>query len=297
MKDVAVGIDLGCTNIKGVLIDHDGTILAESKAETREQDDQHWKRMVAEMFGELSSKAPRSITKVGLSAPGLADPDNTSISFMPGRLPGLEEFNWSAWLGHRVWVLNDAHAAMMAESSFGSAKGLRHAIILTLGTGVGGGILIDGQLYQGVGQMAGHFGHTTVDAETHTRDVTGMPGSIETAIGNTTLSERSHGLYNSTEDLVRDYNRGEPFASLVWLSSVRKLAATIASAVNVISPEAVILSGGIIQAGDSLMKPLLRFLELYEWRAGGKQTPIRFAKFSDAAGAVGAAGFAFSKMK
>ena len=71
----------------------------------------------------------------------------------------------------------------------------------------------------------------------------------------------------------------------------------IASIINILSPEAIILSGGIIQANDALLNPLTPFLERYEWRPGGKQTPVKFALFSDRAGAIGAAGFALSKMK
>lgn len=297
MQPVAIGIDLGGTNIKGVLIDRQGNTLAESKMETVEHDERRWKNSVAIMINDFKKKNGGAVDTIGLSAPGLADADNKCISFMPGRMLGLENFNWSDWIGERVWVLNDAHAAMMAEAGFGSAKGARHAVLLTLGTGVGGGILIDGSLYQGIAQMAGHFGHASVNAETYNVDITNMPGSIEEAIGNVTLPQRSLGRYHSTAELVADYNKGEPFASWLWLSSVRKLAICIASAINIVSPEVVVLSGGIIAAGDSLMKPLLRFLELHEWRPGGKQTPIRFAQFSDAAGAVGAASFAFSKLK
>jgi len=292
-----IGIDLGCTNIKGVLLDEAGNTLDEAKKETNEQDDKHWKQTVSEMIHDFSKKSGKKADAVGLSAPGLADSENKCIGFMPGRMPGLENFIWSDWVGQKVWVLNDGHAAMMAEASFGAAKGMQHAILLTLGTGVGGSILINGQLYQGISQMAGHFGHTTVNAEAYMADVTNMPGSIEVAIGNITLSERSRGKYHSTEDLVRDYIKGEPFAAWVWLSSVRKLAICIASAINVLSPNAVILSGGMVQAKDALIKPLKTFLELYEWRPGGKQTPIQIAHFADTAGAVGAAAFALSKLK
>jgi glucokinase len=291
----AIGIDLGCTNIKGVLLDHHGKIIAEAKSETNETNEKFWKGAVAQMIKDLSGKASGPVENIGLSAPGLADENNTCICFMPGRLPGLENFVWSDWVKQRVWVLNDAHAALMAEAGFGAAKGLRHAVLLTLGTGVGGGILIDGKLYQGVGQMAGHFGHSSVNAETYNRDVTGMPGSIEEAIGNVTLFERSLGKFSSTEELVKAHLKGDPFATTVWLTSVRKLAVGIASAINVISPEVVVLSGGIVQAKEALLKPLEEFLSLYEWRPGGKKTPIKLSQFTDAAGAIGAASFAFSK--
>ena len=290
----AIGIDLGCTNIKAVVVDISGNILEQSRQETHERDDSRWKGAVATMIRDFKKKFP-AVDSIGLCAPGLADADNTCIACMPGRLPGLENFNWSEHAGERVFVLNDAHAALSAEAAFGAGKGMKHILMITLGSGVGGGILIDGNLYQGMGQMAGHFGHMSVDANTHSRDVTNMPGSIEDAIGNITISQRSYGQYATTFQLIEAYRRGDTFATWLWLDSVRKLSISIASAVNLISPEVVIIGGGIIQAGDSLTDPLAAFLELYEWKPGGKQTLVKTAQFSDMAGALGAAGFALSK--
>jgi glucokinase len=297
MQPLAIGIDLGCTHIKGVLLDGSGKILDEIKADTHEQDDTQWKNSIANIVRDFKKNAPYPVKAIGLSAPGLANTGNTCISFMPSRLPGLENFVWSDWIGDNVFVINDAHAALMAEAKFGSGRGLQHVLLVTLGTGVGGGLLINGQLYQGMFQMAGHIGHTTVDGESTLRDITNMPGSIEDAIGNNTLPERSHGRYTSTEALIADFRNGDHFAAWVWLTSVRKLAVCIASATNLLSPEAVILSGGIVQAGVSLIEPLQEFLSFYEWRPGGKQTLIKIAEFTDRAGAIGAAGFAISKMK
>lgn len=297
MKRTAIGIDLGCTNIKGVLLDEDGRVLLERREETREQDDRHWKAAVSDMIIALRGKGDSSFTAVGLCAPGLANAANTCIECMPGRLPGLENFHWSAHTGTQVFVLNDAHAALTAEAAFGAGKGHRHVLMLTLGSGVGGGILVDGELYQGMGQMAGHFGHTTVDAGTHLRDVTNMPGSIEDAIGNITVQQRSYGKYETTLALIEAYRRGETFATWLWLDAVRKLAISVASSINLISPEVVIIGGGISQAADALMEPLKEFLALYEWRPGGKKTTLTAATFSDMAGAIGAAAFAFSKTK
>ena len=295
MKRIAIGIDLGCTNIKAVLIDEEGNILHQDRRETREQDDRHWKDSVDNLIKDFKKRAVGQISSIGLCAPGLANTDNTCIACMPGRLPGLENFIWSHFTKENIFVLNDAHAALTAEASFGAAKGMQHAVLLTLGSGVGGGILINGQLYQGLFQMAGHLGHTTVDASAYALDVTNMPGSIEDAIGNITIGPRSHGKFKTTFELIEAHKRGEPFATWVWLSSVRKLSISIASAINMISPEVVIIGGGIAQAGEMLMKPLYAFLDLYEWRPGGKQTPVKLAHFSDMAGAIGAAGFALSK--
>jgi glucokinase len=214
---------------------------------------------------------------------------------MPGRLPGLENFSWSDFSDERIYVLNDAHAALMAEASYGAAKGMKHVVLFTLGTGVGGGILINGQLYQGISQMAGHLGHATVDAESAGVDNINMPGSLEEAIGNLSISQRSMGKFKTTFELVEAFQRGEYYATWLWLSSVRKLAISIASAINILSPEVVIIGGGISLAGDDLIRPLQEFLDLHEWRPGGKKTPVKLAQFSDLAGAIGAAGFARSK--
>lgn len=295
MQQLAIGIDLGCTNIKGVLVDGDGNILAQRREETNEQDDQHWKKAVASMIKNLQAQSPDPVATIGLSAPGLANENNTCISVMPGRLPGLENFNWSDFSGERIYVLNDAHAALMAEASYGAAKGRKHVVLFTLGTGVGGGILINGQLYQGISQMAGHLGHATVNADSSGVDNINMPGSLEDAIGNLTVSQRSMGKFKTTFELVEAFQRGESFATWLWLSSVRKLAISIASAINILSPEIVIIGGGISLAGDDLIKPLQDFLDLHEWRPGGKKTPVKLAQFSDLAGAIGAAGFARSK--
>jgi glucokinase len=308
MKRTAIGIDLGCTNIKAVLLNESGNIIHQSREETQEQDDMHWKQAIKDIINHLETQAclpglgsrsgrqaRQPVDAIGLCAPGLSNAANTCIEFMPGRLPGLENFNWSDFTQKKVFVLNDAHAALTAEASFGAGKGMRHILLLTLGSGVGGGVLINGQLYQGLSQMAGHFGHTTVDAGTHGRDVTNMPGSIEDAFGNITIVQRSYGRYQTTFELIEAYRRGDTFATWLWLDSLRKLAISIASSINLISPEAVIIGGGISQAGDALMKPLEHFLELYEWRPGGKHTPLKPAQFSDMAGAIGAGAFALSK--
>ncbi|MGC3947319.1 MAG: ROK family protein [Chryseolinea sp.] len=296
MKEkLAIGIDLGCTNIKGVLVNESGSLLHELKVHTNEHDSSHWKREVTEMISSLESIGGVPISNVGLAAPGLANENNSCISFMPGRLPGLENLDWSKVASRNIHVLNDGHAALMAEAAFGAAKGVKHAVLFSLGTGVGGAVLINGKLYQGALQMAGHLGHITVDANAVTRDVTNMVGSIEDAIGNVSLHTRTYGRYETTDDLVNDYLGGNVLATWWWLSSVQKLSAAIASTINALSPEVVILSGGVTQARDALLKPLQSFLDLYEWRPTSRHAEIRLAHFSDLAGAIGAAGFALSK--
>jgi glucokinase len=193
-------------------------------------------------------------------------------------------------------VLNDAQAALMAEVKFGVGRGIKNIVMLTLGTGVGGGILINGELYQGNYQKAGHLGHMTLDVDKEDPGITGMPGTLENAIGDATVSIRSFGRFTSTKTLVQAHLQGDDFATYVWLNSVRKLALGLCSLCNLLSPDLIILGGGITKAGEALYKPLESFIEVYEWKNSGKKTPIQQAFYSNTAGAVGAAGFAMKRV-
>ncbi len=187
--------------------------------------------------------------------------------------------------------MNDAVSAMMAEVRFGAAKNNKNVVMLTLGTGVGGAILINGQPYQGAFNKAGHIGHMVIN-DCGDADVCGMPGSLEDAIGNVTIMKRSGGKFISTQQLLEAYKNDDAFAKEVWLTSVKKLAIGLASIVNILSPETIVLGGGIAEAGNALFKPLEQYMNQYEWRAGGNKVQIVKATFGDMAGAIGAACFA-----
>jgi len=238
----------------------------------------------------------KPIDLIGLSAPGLANADNKCIAHLPNRLFGLENFIWEEYFGTKTLVLNDAHAALMAEAKFGIMQGYKYAVLLTLGTGVGGGIMINGQLYQGLSQMAGHLGHISLNANDDELSILGMAGSLEYAIGNCSIERRSMGRFQSTHELVKAYLNNDSFATWLWLDSVRKLAIAIASLINALSPEIIVLAGGITTAGDALFKPLVEFIGLFEFRPKGKTTLIKQAKFADLSGAIGAAAFVFDKV-
>jgi glucokinase len=293
----AIGIDLGGTNIKGIIVNDKGEILKQHYVATHDDSEGKWRENVLEMVTYLRNYWQTPIDTIGMSSPGLPDAENTCISFLPNRLNGLENFDWSSYFGQRTYLLNDAHSALMAEASFGVAKGFKNVVLLTLGTGVGGGLLINGQLYQGLSQMAGHLGHLSLNATDDEVSIVGTPGSLEYAIGNYSVHKRSKGKFESTWELVEAYRKGDAWATLVWLTSVQKLAVALSSVVNIFSPELIVLAGGITLADDALFEPLKQFMQLYEWRPGGKQTPIVQAHFGDMAGAIGAAGFALSRVQ
>ena len=180
---------------------------------------------------------------------------------------------------------------MMAEARYGVAAGKKNVVMITLGTGVGGAILIEGKPYQGAFGKAGHIGHMGIDSDGEP-DIIGMPGSLEDALGNCSIENRTGGKYSSTLELIKDYRKGDNFAKEIWLTSVNKLAIALASITNILSPEMIILGGGITSAGNDLFEPLEEYLRKYEWRTGGNKAEIVISEYGDLSGAVGAACFA-----
>ncbi len=293
---VTIGIDLGGTRIKGVAIDEAGNLLEQLYTATNDGDGEIWKDAIAKTVNALKEKVNAKRPLVGISAPGIPNDDNTAIACMPGRLQGLEHFVWQDYLQTTTYVLNDAIAAMMAEAKLGAARNCLNVVMLTLGTGVGGALLIHGKPYQGAFNKAGHMGHSVVDCDGDI-DVTGMPGSLEECIGNCTIEKRSKGKFSSTHDLLDAYHNGDDDAKKIWMKSIKQLAIGLASICNIVSPDTIIIGGGIAEANEDLFKPLSEMMDIYEWRPRGTKAKIVKAAQGDLAGAIGAACFALQKQQ
>jgi glucokinase len=292
----AIGIDLGGSSVKAVAITTSGEILQRVNREFDAEQELHFAETIKEVFDSLQKEQGGEAACFGVAAPGLASRDHLSIAVMPGRLEGLEGLNWTQFLGAKktVPVLNDAHAALLGEAWLGAAKGMTDAIMLTLGTGVGGAAIVDGHLLQGHIGRAGHLGHNCLNMDAP-KDVTGIPGSIEYFIGNWNILERTHGRFPSTHALVDAFARGDPFAAPIWMNSIRALAATIATYVNVFDPEAVIIGGGVARSGKALFEPLEQALRPIEWQPAGHQVKLIPAQLGEFAGAIGSARNALNK--
>jgi len=120
-------------------------------------------------------------------------------------------------------------------------------------------------------------------------DITRMPGSLEMAIGNCSIGERSSGRFQTTHDLVKAHLAGDAGATGIWLKSVHRLACAIGSFINILDPEAVIIGGGIARSGKALFDPLERLVDEIEWQPGGHRARILPAQLGEMAGAFGAA--------
>lgn len=284
-----LGIDLGGSSVKLVGVTADGTLIDSWHAEFR-----------AEVLGDFKVAILRQVAacrarlgephRIGASAPGLAARDRRSIAVMPGRLAGLEGLNWSEFLGRSdlVPVLNDGHAALLGETWTGAARGCRDAILLTLGTGVGGAALIDGQLLRGFTGKGGHFGHLSLNPA-GSPDICGTPGSLEDAIGNHNILERSQGRFETTWQLIDAVRGGDAGAAAIWNRSLLSLAAAIASLTNALDPEVVLIGGGIAAADELLFPPIRALLDRFEWRPTGHAVRVIPAALGGLAGAWGAA--------
>lgn len=298
MERYYLGIDIGGTKIKMVILDNGGTILEKDEILTEDSplNKEVWKEKIISIIHGKSKKYCKSDSndlKCGISAPGLVDIENKMTLYMPERLAGIENFDWSAVLHRDIVVINDGHSACLAEyESFYRADGIQNMLMLTLGTGVGGGIIIEGKLYQGHLQRAGHVGHMTLQYD-GVPTMTNMPGSLEHAVGNFSVAERTHGTYKSVRELVNAHQKGDAMATLWWLESVEKLAIALASLSNILAPQLIVLGGGIVAgAKESLMGPLQDFMKLYEWRPGKNMVKLTTAKHGGYAGAIGAAFYA-----
>jgi predicted NBD/HSP70 family sugar kinase/uncharacterized phosphosugar-binding protein len=286
----AIGIDLGGTNVKLASVSEGGEVLEARSFETRDEDGR-WAESIREAVRALESARGLRASAIGLATPGLPTPDLTKVGALQGRLRGLVGLDWSERLQTKatIRVLNDAQAALVGEAWKGAAVGCANAVLLTLGTGVGGAVLIDGRLLRGHIGRAGHFGHLCLDPDGPPPATTPVPGALENFIGNAFIGRRTGGRFQSTQELVAAYEAGHPQAAELWLRSVHRLACGLSSIANAVDPEVIILGGGIARAGAALFEPLAKFMDAVEWRPFG--TPVRIvpAALGEGAGALGAA--------
>jgi len=284
-----IGIDVGGSSVKAVVVSRAGERIADENRSFDPEVKMQFADTIAVVVSELEL-AHGNAESIGLSAPGLAARDEMSIAYLPNRLDGMEGLEWRSFLKRSfpVPVLNDAHAALMGEVWLGAAKGLANVIMLTLGTGVGGAAMVDGNLLRGHTGKAGHLGHVSLDV-CGDPDICNTPGGLEVMIGNCTIAERSGDRFATTHELIAAVEAGNSHAERVWLTSVRALACAIGSFTNVLDPEVAVIGGGIARAGELLFEPLRKEVDSVEWKVCGHDLRIVPAELGEFAGAYGAA--------
>jgi len=317
-----IGVDLGGTNIVSLLMSQDGKILARDTRRSlgKEGKERTISQMVASVReilreGERLKVFSKSILGVGIGSPGPLNTKEGVIHFAPN-LPGWIEVPLIQILRDElnlpIFLENDANAAALGEWWLGAGKNVDNLVLLTLGTGIGGGIIIEGEVLHGAWDTAAEIGHMIIH-EGGLICGCGKQGCLEayasaTGVVKRTLAAIEEGektlLINLVENRLEDITcelifktaeKGDSLAKWIVEETARYLGIGIASIVNIINPEMVIFSGGMTAAGDLLFKPVRKYAQENALAAAIKEVKIVPAALGGNAGAIGAAATVLKK--
>lgn len=313
-----IGIDLGGMSAKAGLLNQEGALLHIDRCETEAKDSpEKTAENLANLVEKIIKDAGASkgdVIAIGIGSPGIIDSQN-------GTVVRWSNFGWEnvplaeliqTHTGLPVYITNDANAAALGEAQFGSGKNYRNSVMLTLGTGVGGGIIIDGKLEEGFCSAGGELGHMTI----HKRGIRctcGRKGCFECYASATALKrETRKAMKRNPESLMWETSgtldkvsgrtaflaaeKGDEAAKIVVKQYIEDLGAGIVNIVNMLRPQVIILGGGVSNEGDNLIVPLKDYVyqNIY---APVDYVPLEIVRASlgNDAGIYGAAAYAQSR--
>lgn len=305
-----IGIDLGGTFIKGGIVDETGTILLQDIMPTESEKGANGVAQnmanLCESLLKAANLSKDDVVGIGVGVPGMIDSKRGEVVYSNNL--GWERFCISETLekqtGLSVKIANDANVAVLGETKFGCGKVYHSTVMFTLGTGVGGGIVIDDKLFEGNGSVGAELGHSVIVAGGE-RCTCGRKGCLEAYASATALIRDTKramqadknskmwkigGLENVTGKTAFDYKDVDESAKRVVDGYIEMLGVGITNAANVFRPEAVILGGGVCAQGDTLVRPLQAYLDR-EIFAGDKGPSVKIltATLGNSAGILGAA--------
>lgn len=311
----SLGIDLGGTNIKGAVCDRGHNIVCQQSIPTEaERGCDHVIARMIELVGELraAAKLPDdALLGVGVGCPGPLSHSEGLIYHSPN-LPGWENVRlrdrMTAALELPVNVENDANAAAFGEFTAGSGSDADSLIMLTLGTGIGGGVVLDRKLWRGAYDNAGELGHMIVVPGGRPCPC-GQVGCLEryssaNAVGQrlveaveageaSTLADAARaGQTVTSEDVLEAADAGDALAQRIWDETCYYLALACVNIQHAFNPQVVVLAGGLINAGDALLEPTRRHFDKLAWQIAQDHPKIVFASLGANAGVIGAAALA-----
>ncbi len=312
-KKYYVGIDLGGTFIKGGIVDETGKILLVDKTPTEKEKGKDGADGVAENIAALvQSLMARQglkntdVVGIGMGAPGMIDSQTGVVIYWNNM--GWKDFalgeKLQALTGLPVKIANDANVAAIGEVKFGAARKFKSAVMITLGTGVGGGIVVDGKLVEGNKGAGAELGHSVIVFGGE-KCTCGREGCLEAYASATALIRDTKRAMQAHKDskmweigaienvdgkTAFDYREKDAYAKEVVDSYIAHLACGLVNFANIFRPEAIILGGGVCAEGENLVKPLQAIMDR-EIFAGkmGPQVPIVTAELGNSAGLLGAA--------
>ncbi len=310
-----IGVDLGGTNIAIGIVDENYKIVLKDKVPTRTERDTS--EIIDDMANLCKSLVERlgitfdDIGYAGIAAPGSIDPVNGVVRYSNNinmaDYPIADELKKRIPL-KKVYVENDANAAALAEAKAGAGKGLNDVIMITLGTGVGGGIVIGGKLYSGFNYAGAELGHTVIEANGRACTC-GRKGCFEAYSSATGLINMTKEKLQETKDTIMwemvggdiantsgrtafDASRkGDKAGQEVVDMYIGYLACGLANMINIFQPEVLCIGGGVCGEGDYLLNPLKELIKAntYGYERQERNTELKIAELGNDAGIIGAA--------
>jgi len=318
-ESVFIGIDLGGTTLKAALVGPTGEIIHEKRIDTELRNPEALFKQVIETALSLrdNKSAGGRAAGIGIGIPGLVNRKTNRIEIMPN-LPALSEIDITSELssqtGLPVILDNDANSAAYGELQVGAARGQKEVFFITLGTGIGAGLIINGHIYRGAAGFAGEFGHMTIDPE-GIECACGNIGCLETIASGPNIVRRTRErLYRdrtsslsrlaiprdrefTAEDIARAAREGDEMAQLMLERTGMFLGIALAAVINLLNVEMVVMGGGVMDAGDLILKPTIKETRRRAFPPSFNSCEIVIAKLGATAGMIGAALMARDQMK
>ena len=304
-------VDLGGTHLRIGLVDDAGKIHKQRKLHTPKDDSPD--AIVSALAGIADEwrDGDGPIVAASVMVPGAVNAEQSVVLQAPN-LPSLLNFQFRDVLQERLgWPVvleNDANAAAIGEMWLGAARGCTDVVSVTLGTGVGGGVVLDGKLWRGAHGSAGEIGHTTVDPFGGLKCKCGNTGCLELFASATAIARMAHeGLSRFPDSALRDGEitaekvyaagrAGDELALAVFQKAGRYLGVGLANLMSLIDPEMIVISGGVVNGWDLFQRAMYQEVSERAFRATAQQVKIARAECGDNAGLLGAARLAFDHM-
>ena len=307
-----LGHDIGGTKLAVVIADWNGRILHKVRRPTHaERGPEAVVASLVDMSREAmacASLSPANVGGIGVSCGGPLDTE-TGVVYAPPNLPGWDEVPLKSWLETAlslpVLIENDANAGALAEWSFGAGRGFRHMVYMTMSTGIGGGIILDGKLYRGPNDTAGEVGHMTI-VEDGPVCGCGKRGCLESLCSGPSIARRARQKARSmprsrmiemaggdvdliTSETVMEAARGNDRPALeVVDETARHMATGLGNIVNILNPEIIVIGTILVKAGDLLLEPIRDYLRRETWSRVYDTVQVVPAELGDAVGDLAA---------
>ena len=288
----AIGVDVGGTKILAGLVRRDGTVERRHERATPVSSQAE---LVRELERAVEEVRADGVAAVGFGVPSTIDQRaGRAVSSVNIPLADLDlRGHMASRFGVPVGIDNDANAAAIAEWRLGAGRGARHMVMLTLGTGIGGGLILDGRPYRGAIGAAGELGHVVIehDGEPCQGACTGH-GHLETLASGREATEEARAAFGPAADshrLVRLAREGDVRAREILEELGRRLGSALGSLVNVFNPEVIVIGGGFAAAGELVLEPAVEVMRREALPPARDLVRVVRAELGTAAGLVGAA--------